>query len=47
MVEAKGQDLLAQRINHIARDHGAEVELLGYHDFTEFPPESAVRREFS
>ncbi len=28
-------------LRRIARDHGAEVELFGYHDFTEFPPSSA------
>jgi glyoxylase-like metal-dependent hydrolase (beta-lactamase superfamily II) len=23
----------------LARDHGAEIEMFGYHDFTEFPPD--------
>jgi glyoxylase-like metal-dependent hydrolase (beta-lactamase superfamily II) len=27
-------------LRRVARDHGAEVEMFGYHDFTEFPPGS-------
>jgi glyoxylase-like metal-dependent hydrolase (beta-lactamase superfamily II) len=29
-------------LRRLARDHGAEVELFGYHDFTEFPPGTAT-----
>lgn len=29
-------------LRRLARDHGAEVELFGYHDFSEFPPGSAL-----
>ncbi len=29
-------------LRRLARDHGAEVEMFGYHDFTEFPPGSVV-----
>lgn len=32
-------------LRRIARDHGAEVEMFGYHDFTEFPPGSLAGGE--
>jgi glyoxylase-like metal-dependent hydrolase (beta-lactamase superfamily II) len=32
-------------LRRLARDHGGEVELFGYHDFTEFPPGSAPDAE--
>jgi glyoxylase-like metal-dependent hydrolase (beta-lactamase superfamily II) len=32
-------------LRRIARDHGAEVELFGYHDFTEFPSGSTPHAE--
>lgn len=32
-------------LRRLARDHGAEVELFGYHDFTEFPPGTAPDAE--
>ncbi len=38
--DAKRRESLAL-LRRIARDHAAEVELFGYHDFTEFPPASA------
>jgi glyoxylase-like metal-dependent hydrolase (beta-lactamase superfamily II) len=34
--DALRRSSLAQ-LRRLARDHGAEIELLGYHDFTEFP----------
>ena len=26
------------QLRRLARDHSAEIEMVGYHDFTEFPP---------
>ncbi|MFO0848458.1 MAG: MBL fold metallo-hydrolase [Gemmataceae bacterium] len=37
--DAARRDSLAA-LRRLARDHAAEVELFGYHDFTEFPPGS-------
>ncbi len=34
-------------LRRIARDHGAELELFGYHDFTEFPAGSVPDAEHS
>ena len=35
--DAQRRSSLAQ-LRRLARDHGGEIELFGYHDFTEFPP---------
>jgi glyoxylase-like metal-dependent hydrolase (beta-lactamase superfamily II) len=32
-------------LRRITRDHGAEVEMFGYHDFTELPPDIAPDAE--
>lgn len=31
-------------LRRLAREHGGEVELFGYHDFSEFPPDAAVEQ---
>lgn len=32
-----------ESLRRLARDHPAEIDLLGYHDFTEFPPRGPAR----